>query len=200
MTHPRLPLAAIALAAACTPAPEPSAPSPPPAVTSSVVTATSAPAAAAPPAPARTADEGAPPEPPMAMRYTYQLPSVAGHPWSAQRLLLAEDGSATWEAEAGGGDGEVDETLTPIPARAADAVRCRGKLGPILHRELVEAARRAMASGCKRRAPHPEGSTTTMAVTWEGETKSCTLERSGGGYVAFERAREEAVAALCKRP
>jgi hypothetical protein len=197
MTHLRLPLAAIALAS-CTPAAEPTTPPPvvPPAV--AAIAAIAAPTASAAPAPA--ADEGPPPQPPMAMRFTYQLPSIAGRPWSTQRLVLAEDGGATWDAETGGGDGEVDETLTPIPARAVDPVRCRGHLGPILHRKLVEAARRAMASGCKMKAPRPEGSTTTMAVTWEGEVRSCTLERSGGSYLAFEKAREEAVAVLCKKP
>lgn len=150
---------------------------------------------------APVADDGPPPQPPMAMRWTYQLPSTDGRPWTKQHLAIAEDGAATWESESGGGDGEIDETLSPVAGDrgASPAVRCRGHVGPGLHRRIVEAARRAMASGCQAKAAPVDAAVTSLAVTWEGEIKACNVARSGGGYAAFEQVKTELVAAACAR-
>lgn len=184
----------IPFVAACAAAPPPSSPAIAAPVVSSV----------APPAPAPTAapraDEGPPPQPPMAMRWTHHLPSVAGRPWSEQYLKVTEEGEASWEASSGGGDGDLDETLQPAPnaGNAAPAVRCRGRVGPGLHRRLVEAARRAMTVGCTAKAAPVDAATTTLAVTWEGDIKSCNVARSGGGYAAFEQVRSEVVSTVCQ--
>lgn len=160
-----------------------------------------APAVSAQPAAPPVADQGPPPQPPMAMRWTFDLPSVSGRPWSKQHLAVTEDGSVSWESESGGGDGEVDETLTPVAnGGAAPAVRCRGRVGPGLHRKVVEAARRAMSAGCKAKAARQvDEAVTSIAVTWEGEVKACTVARSGGGYAAFEQVKGEVIAAACAR-
>ena len=42
--------------------------------------------------------------------------------------------------------------------------------------------------------------TTTIKVTWEGETTSCAVTRAGGGYAAFETVRTEVIGFLCTRP
>jgi hypothetical protein len=62
-----------------------------------------------------------------------------------------------------------------------------------------------MASGCAQavaadRLGRPaDAATTTLAVSWAGEIKSCEVGRSGGGYASFEEVRAEAVAAICAR-
>jgi hypothetical protein len=170
-------------------------PAPPPAVIGNL-----------PPAPA--ADEGPPPQPPMATRWTFDLPSTSGRPWSKQGLAVTEDGNVTWDSESGGGDGEVDETLSPVSDNrsATPAVHCRGHVGPALHRKIVDAARRAMAQGCTaktqavdRTARPVDAAVTSLAVTWEGEVKSCTIARSGGGYAAFEQVKAEVITAVCAK-
>jgi hypothetical protein len=142
----------------------------------------------------------------MALRWSFHLPSFDGQPWTTQRLALADTGDATWESERGEGDGDIDEELSPAKDAARKQERCRAHLGPGLHRKLVEAARRAMASGCAQKEAttdrlghHVDTATTTIAVTWEGEIKKCTLGRSGGSYVAFEQVRSEAAFVLCAR-
>jgi hypothetical protein len=138
--------------------------------------------------------------PPSAMRWTHELPSVAGRPWQKQRLEVREDGSATWESAAGGGDGDVDEELTPRPRAVIPPVVCRGRVAPEQHRSLVAAARKAMAAGCKQQGGRRvDEATTTMAVTWQGEISSCTLRRSGGSYALFEKERAAVVEELCRR-
>jgi hypothetical protein len=136
----------------------------------------------------------------MAMRWTFHLPPAHGQAWSRQRLEVVEDGTATWETEGGQGDADVDESLSPGPSARPEALRCQGHLGPVLHRKLVEAARAAMASGCTARAARlVDAATTSLAVTWEGVIRSCTVARSGGGYAIFEQVRSEAVDVACRR-
>jgi hypothetical protein len=141
----------------------------------------------------------------MAVRWTYRLPPVAGQPGVAQRLSVSEAGDASWASERGGGDGDVDEELSPARGAASEVERCQGHLGQDLHRRLVVAARKAMASGCAqavatdRLGRRPDAATTTIAVTWAGEIKSCDVGRSGGSYALFEEVRAAAVAAACAR-
>jgi hypothetical protein len=157
------------------------------------------------PAPAASSDEGSPPDPPMAVRWTLQLAPVGGQPGTTQRFALLESGDVTWESARAGGDGDVDEELSPARPQAPEVERCRGHVGPTRHRKLVAAARHAMASGCaqtagKDRLGHPtDAAVTTVAVTWAGETKTCDLGRSGGGYATFEQLKTEAIAAICTR-
>jgi hypothetical protein len=186
------------LAVACTAsAPQPAPPvipgmAPPPPVAGS---------ATADPAPAPSADEGPPPAPPMAMRWTFHLPSFEGQPWKNEHLKVTEDGTAEWESEGGEGDSEVDEELAPKPKGKTPPLRCQGHVGPILHRRLVTAAQKAMAAGCTQKATRRvDFATTTMAVTWEGEIKSCDVGRAGGGYAAFEKVRAEVIDGICRRP
>jgi hypothetical protein len=134
----------------------------------------------------------------MAMRWTFHQPEVAGRGSTTQRLAVLEDGSATWTAEGTAGDGDLDEALGSRAGAGPAPVACRGRLGPRLHRRLVEAARRAMTLGCTARAPRlVDEASTSLAVTWEGEIRSCTVPRAGGGYVAFEQVRAEVIAGLC---
>jgi hypothetical protein len=142
----------------------------------------------------------------MAMRWTFDLPSFDGHPWTRERLALVESGEATWESEQGEGDGDVDEELSPAKAAAVKRDRCHAHVGPALHRKLVTAARAAMASGCAQKGAatdrlgrRAEYATTTIAVTFEGEIKTCALGRSGGSYAAFEQVRSEVVGVVCAR-
>ncbi len=190
--------------AACSASPPPSAPADPAPVVAPAPPPTAAPVASATKPPA--ADEGAPPDPPMAMRWTFDLPSFDGQPWRRERLALAESGDATWESARGEGDGDIDEELSPAKDTAVKREQCRGHLGPALHRRLVLAAQKAMASGCAQKAAatdrlgrRAEVATTTIAVTWEGEIKTCALGRSGGSYAAFEQVRSEVVGAICAR-
>jgi hypothetical protein len=139
------------------------------------------------------------------VRWTFHLPSFDGQPWRKESLSIAESGDATWDSARGEGDGDIDEELSPPKDKPVKTERCNAHLGPELHRKLVEAARRAMASGCAQkgatdRVGHPvDTATTTIAVTRQGELKQCTVARAGGGYVAFEQARAEAVAAICAK-
>jgi hypothetical protein len=138
----------------------------------------------------------------MAMRWTFHLPSYAGQPWKEEYLKLTEDGEATWSSEGGEGDVDVDEELTPKGKPRRDpTVECHGHLGPGLHRRLVTAAQQAMAVGCTQKAPRAvdAAATTTIAVTWEGAIKSCTVQRSGGRYVEFEKVRSEVIDRLCHK-
>jgi hypothetical protein len=142
----------------------------------------------------------------MAMRWTFHLPSFEGQPWADQRLALSENGDATWESRRGEGDGDVDEELSPPKGEAPKVDRCQAHLRPDLHRKLVLAARRAMASGCAQKAAaadrlgrRADVATTTLAVTYEGETKACALGRSGGSYAAFEEVRAEVLGVVCAR-
>jgi hypothetical protein len=160
-----------------------------------------APATAAPTARSAGAGDAALAPPDMAMRWTLQVPSVDGRPWTRQSFEIKADGSATWESATGGGDGDVKEDLTEEPSAARKVVRCGNRLDPDVHRRLVDAARRAMAAGCAQTtqaAPRIDDASTTMAVTWLGETRSCSVARSGGSYVAFEKERTLAVAQLCR--
>lgn len=179
--------AAAALLVACSaPPPAPVAPPVPRAASTSVTTVTSA-----------AVPQGAP-EAPGAMRWTFQLPSFHGQPWRTDRLAVGEDGAATWESEGGEGDGDVDEFLATKPRTAETRSRCAGRLAPAVQRRLVEAARQAMTAGCNK-PTRVDPATTTMAVTTDGVTRSCEVGRSGGSYLAFERAREEIVNLLCRK-
>ena len=135
----------------------------------------------------------------MAVRWTLHLPSVGGRPWTRQHLEVKEDGTGLWEADTGGGDGDVTEALTERPNASRKVIRCGKRLDPALQRKLVDAARRAMSVGCSEEAPPIDAASTTMALVSQGQVQSCTVTRSGGGYVLFERVRVEAVAQLCKR-
>jgi len=133
------------------------------------------------------------------MRWTLHLPSVGGRPWTRQHFEVKQDGSAIWESDTGGGDGDVTEALTERPNAARKVVRCGKRIDPALQRALVDAARRAMSAGCSLDAPPIDAASVTMTVSWQGEARSCTVARSGGGYVLFEKARTEAVNRLCQR-
>jgi hypothetical protein len=141
----------------------------------------------------------------MAMRWTLDRPPLSGQPGTTQRFALLENGDATWESVRHGGDGEVGEELSPSQRAAPAVEQCRGHLDPAQQRGLITAARRAMASGCAQTAAADrlgrlaDAATTTMAVTWAGEIKSCNVGRSGGSYAAFEKVRVEVVAAICAR-
>jgi hypothetical protein len=160
-------------------------------------------AATSRPAPEKEADEGPPPDPPIAMRWTLQLPSVAGQPGKVERLVVLESGDATWESAKGIGDGEIDEELSPAaPSDAPRPTRCKGHVGPVRHRRIVLAALRAM-SGCDKAAAvdrlgHPvDEATTRVAVTSAGKVETCEVGRSGGRYAALEAVRAEVVGAIC---
>jgi hypothetical protein len=179
---------AIAMLVACgaPPPPAPIArPAPPPASTS-VTTVTSA-----------AVPEGAP-ESPGAMRWIYLLPPFHGQPWRSARLLVEEDGAASWESQAGEGDGDVDESLEPQQRRPDATTRCAGKLALSVHRRLVEAARQAMNAGCNK-PTRVDPAATTLSLREGGVTRSCEVGRSGGSYLAFERAREDVVSLLCRK-
>jgi hypothetical protein len=186
---------------------QPASPPEPAASASAVVPAVAAPGAPAPAASVvatalPVAPGDGPPQPPMALRWTLHLPPVGGHAWTRKHLEVTEDGSALWESDAGGGDGDIDEALSDRPVTLGAKprmTRCRGRVAPTLHRKLVEAARKAMASGCTDREPGLDAASTTLAVTWQGEIKSCTLGRTGGSYALFEQARTEVLAGVCKR-
>jgi hypothetical protein len=193
-------LVAALLLPACGPAPPPSsslAGQPP---LPALVASAPSPLPAAPLAsPAGPPDDGPPPQPPMALRWDASLPSVAGRAWRRQHLTLEADGGARWVSESGGGEGDVDEALVEGPRPAGSSERCAGRLGPALHRRIVEAARRAMASGCKQRPTKIDAVSTTVEVTWDGGTSACSVERVGGSYAAFEEARAQVVERLCRR-
>jgi hypothetical protein len=141
----------------------------------------------------------------MAMIWSFRLLPFAGQPGRVEHLAVSEKGDADWASQHGGGDADLDEELSAAQSPAPETERCRGHLGPALHRKLVHAARAAIASGCALprgtdRLGRPEdAATTTLKVTWDGEAKSCEVGRSGGSYAAFEQVRTEAVAALCGR-
>jgi hypothetical protein len=141
----------------------------------------------------------------MAVRWTFQLPASGAQAATMQRLTLLESGDAAWESTRAGGDGDIDEELSPSRPAAPQVERCRGHVGPTRHRRLVAAARQAMVSGCAQAVARdrlgrpPDAATTTLAVTWAGAITSCDVGRSGGGYAAFEQARVELLAALCAR-
>jgi hypothetical protein len=194
------------LATACSapPAAAPAVPVPPaPAATAR---------AAPPPPPVATAraeappekDDGPPPDPPISVRWTMQLPSVDGQPGKTERLVVNDRGDAAWESVKGVGDGDVDEELSPAePTTAPRPTRCKGHVGPVRHRRIVLAALRAMASGCAKAAavdrlgrPVDEA-TTTVAVKSAGKLERCELGRSGGSYVALEAVRAEVVGVIC---
>jgi hypothetical protein len=152
---------------------------------------------------AAISDDGPPPDPPMALVWSFQLAPVAGRAGATQRLALTENGDATWDSTQGGEDAEVDEELSPAKPKPPTVQRCRGHLGPARHRKLVVAARQAMETGCTRRSAvdrlgrPADAATTTIAVTWSGERKSCEVGRSGGTYAAFEARRAAAVLSIC---
>jgi hypothetical protein len=199
-----LSVSAFILVAACSPPPVapaervPLQRAPAPTAASVVVPAASA---ASDPSP----DEGPPPDPPMAVRWTFQLAPAGGQPGTTQRFALLESGDVTWESARAGGDGDIDEELSAARPRAPEVERCRGHVGPTRHKKLVAAARHAMASGCaqavtKDRLGRPtDGGVTTVVVTWAGETKTCDLGRSGGGYAMFEQQKTEVMAIICAR-
>jgi hypothetical protein len=141
----------------------------------------------------------------MAVRWTFQLAPAGGQPGTTQRFALLPSGDITWESARAGGDGDIDEELSAARPRAPEVERCRGHVGPERHRKLVAAARHAMASGCaqtvaKDRLGRPtDGAITTVAVTAAGETKTCDLGRSGGGYATFEQLKTDVIAAICAR-
>src|SRR6185437_9939632 len=55
------------------------------------------------------------PPPGVALRWTLHLPSVGGRPWTRQHLEVKLDGTALWESDTGGGDGDLTEALTEKP-------------------------------------------------------------------------------------
>ena len=182
---------------------------PPPAVPTDPRTV-APPAASAPPTASTSAasvapDEGTPPDPPMALQWTFRLPAFGGQPATTQRLSLGEKGDATWESARSGGDGDVDEELSPTAPSPPVVERCRGHVDPARHRKLVVAARQTMASGCAQavardRLGRPaDGATTTLEVTWAGAAKACDVGRSGGTYAAFDKVRADVVTSICAR-
>jgi len=139
------------------------------------------------------------PPPGVALRWTLHLPSVGGRPWTRQHLEVKLDGTALWESDTGGGDGDLTEALTEKPNASRKVVRCLKRLDPTVQRKLVEAARRSMSAGCSQEATAIDAASTTIALAWQGESMACNVARSGGGYVAFEKARTEAVTLICQR-
>jgi hypothetical protein len=114
-------------------------------------------------------------------------PRFGSHPSKSERFTVDADGMLDFEVST---NGATIDSMTTLDA-------CQGRLSPILHRLVVEAALVAIRMKCVTAPPNAGMAHANLRVSVGGKESACEVDRSSSAFTLFDTAKEKALKAVC---